>query len=237
MRYWTCVLVAAVTMAFAQHLTSARSGLITYATGDVDLQGKPLSLTGIPPGRMRDGDVLSTNRGMAELLLGPGVFLRIGAKTAVRMLSTDLLKTRVQLLKGSAIIECSDPEDARHITILLSEREVHFTSRGAYRMDAAGSAVRPYLNPSTGDPLFQWAAARSREVGIRECLSVNRAKCQDCPTNYFHNQFGSGYVPPEGCDQFLGPLAHIASGRQTRARSFCQPSANPTGNGSSIVCR
>src|SRR5262249_1429144 len=72
--------------AVAQSVISARSGLIHYAEGRVLLDGKPVEvkLTAFP--QIKDNVALSAEDGRAEVLLNPGVFLRIGENSAVRMI-------------------------------------------------------------------------------------------------------------------------------------------------------
>ena len=53
--------------------------------------------------------MLSTGQGRAEILLTPGVFLRVGENTSIKMLDNRLLSTRVEFLSGSAIVESDDP--------------------------------------------------------------------------------------------------------------------------------
>jgi hypothetical protein len=54
---------------------------------------------------MEPGEVLSTQTGKAEVLLTPGVFLRLDDNSAVKMISPDLTRTQVEVLKGRAAVE------------------------------------------------------------------------------------------------------------------------------------
>jgi hypothetical protein len=68
------------TALYAQSVLSARAGLLHYVEGEVLLDGKPaeVDLASFPS--MKTGSVLRTADGRAEVLLNPGVFLRM-AKT------------------------------------------------------------------------------------------------------------------------------------------------------------
>ena len=63
---------------YAQTVTSARSGTLHYFEGDVSIDGTPVqSRIGKFP-EVKEQGVLSTGLGRAEVLLTPGVFLRLG---------------------------------------------------------------------------------------------------------------------------------------------------------------
>src|ERR1022692_1271909 len=96
-----------VTAAFAQSVISAHSGLIHYAEGRVLLDGRPVevSLTAFP--EVKQGMELRTEDGRAEVLLNPGVFLRLAENSSIRMVNNKLSDSRVEFLSGSAVIEAS----------------------------------------------------------------------------------------------------------------------------------
>src|SRR5512147_2244050 len=61
--------------AYAQSVISAKSGLIHYTEGDVFLQDKAVEFTGVKFPEMKNGDILRTADGRAEILLTPGSLL------------------------------------------------------------------------------------------------------------------------------------------------------------------
>src|SRR5713101_4978514 len=93
--------------ACAQSVISAHSGLVHYVEGRVLLDGKPVEvkITAFP--EIKEGKEFRTEDGRAEVLLNPGVFLRMGENSSVRMVSNKLSDTRVEFLSGSVIIESS----------------------------------------------------------------------------------------------------------------------------------
>src|SRR5713226_3930888 len=84
------------TVAFAQTVISAHSGLIHYVEGRVLLDGKPVEvkITSFP--EIKEGKEFRTEDGRAEVLLNPGVFLRMGENSAIRMVSNKLSDSRVE---------------------------------------------------------------------------------------------------------------------------------------------
>src|SRR5579862_1047076 len=87
--------------ALAQSVISAKSGLIHYAEGRVLLDGQPVEqhLGTFPD--IKEKAELRTEEGRAEVLLTPGVVLRVGESSAIRMVTNRLIDTRVEFLSGS----------------------------------------------------------------------------------------------------------------------------------------
>jgi hypothetical protein len=84
---------------------SARSGLIHYVEGQVYV-GDQLVETkfGVFP-EVKENQQLKTEEGRAEVLLTPGVFLRLGENSSFRMITNRLIDTRLEFLSGRAIVE------------------------------------------------------------------------------------------------------------------------------------
>src|ERR1700676_1018152 len=61
-------------------------GTVNYIEGQVSMDGRRVTDAG--RARLEPNGVLETASGKAELLLTPGVFLRIGDNSAVRMVSS-----------------------------------------------------------------------------------------------------------------------------------------------------
>ena len=100
---WNVALTAAVLAlgaipACAQPVISAKSGLVAYVQGEVFLGDQPVesSLTSFP--EVKEKMVLRTAEGRAEVLLSPGVFLRMGENSSFRMIANRLIDTRLELL-------------------------------------------------------------------------------------------------------------------------------------------
>src|SRR5207302_6844894 len=93
--------------AFAQSVISAHSGLIHYVEGRVLLDGKPVEVKISAFPEIKENMEFRTEDGRAEVLLNPGVFLRMGENSSIRMLSTKLSDSQIEFLSGSAVIESS----------------------------------------------------------------------------------------------------------------------------------
>jgi len=119
-----------------QSVISTRSGLVHFFEGAVYLAGERIEPHFGRFPTMAQGAELRTALGRAEVLLTPGVFLRLGENSAIRLVSNDLADTRVQLLAGSAIVESAEPGSGTSVTLAYKDWNVHFLQKGLYRIDS-----------------------------------------------------------------------------------------------------
>jgi len=139
----SAVLVFAVMPVFAQPVVAAKSGTIAVADGKVFLNDKPLD---IQPGQfpdMKEKSVLRTEDGRAEVLLPPGMFMRIGENASFRMISNRLVDTRVELLSGSAVMEIDATSKDAQVTMIAKDGTVTF-SKGIYRFDSQPARLKVF---------------------------------------------------------------------------------------------
>src|SRR5579872_3495888 len=101
----TLALVLAAFTAPMWAANPAQPGTVNYVEGQVSLNGQALTSKAVGSAEVQTGGVLETIQGKAEMLLTPGVFLRLGDDSAVRMDSPGLTNTRVSLLRGKAMVE------------------------------------------------------------------------------------------------------------------------------------
>jgi hypothetical protein len=136
--------VLTVTCAFAQLVISAHSGVVQYVEGQTYLDGQPVELKfGHFPDIKQDQE-FRTEEGRAEILLTPGVFLRLGENSAIRMLSNGLTDTRVELLGGSAIVECDQIPKDNSVMLLYKGHNITLAKHGLYRVDAEPARLQVY---------------------------------------------------------------------------------------------
>ena len=83
----------------------AGPGTVNYIEGAAYLNGNPISNRQIGNAELGAGQQLNTANGRAEILLTPGIFLRVDANSAVKMISPDLAQTQVELEHGRAAVE------------------------------------------------------------------------------------------------------------------------------------
>jgi len=120
----------------AQSVISARSGVVHFFEGEVYLADQKLEPHFGRYPTMSNGEELRTAKGRAEVLLTPGVFLRLGEDTAIRLVAGDLADTRIALLSGSAIVESTESNSDTSVTLSFRNWNVRFLQKGGYRIDS-----------------------------------------------------------------------------------------------------
>jgi hypothetical protein len=119
-----------------QAVISARSGLVHFFEGSVSVAGQPLASHLGKYVTIPDGGELRTERGRAEVLLTPGVFLRVGEKSAIRLVNSSLADSQVELVSGSAILDSTDAGAGRLATLIYKNWKITQAQKGIYRLDS-----------------------------------------------------------------------------------------------------
>jgi FecR protein len=130
--------------AAAQFVISAKSGLVHYTEGEVFLGEAIHPKTGEYP-EIKEGQHLSTIAGRAEVLLTPGVFLRLAENSDIVMVSNKLTDTRVEVASGSVILEVGEMSKENSIQLVVGGVVVEVRKSCLFRFDAGKpSSVRVY---------------------------------------------------------------------------------------------
>ena len=129
---------------YAQSVISAHSGVIHYVEGRVLLGDTPVDLKFAQFPDLKENQELRTEEGRAEVLLTPGAFLRIGENSSIRMLSNHLTDTRVEVLSGSALLECTEMLKDNALMLVYSGNTMIVEKAGLYRVDTDPARFRVY---------------------------------------------------------------------------------------------
>jgi hypothetical protein len=121
----------------------AQPGTINYVEGQATLDGAPLN-TNSAGTAMQPGQILATQDGKAEVLLTPGVFLRLSSGATVRMDSPGLANTALTLQQGRAMVEVGEVLPANDIVINESGSSVRLMKKGLYEFDATAGEIRVF---------------------------------------------------------------------------------------------
>ncbi|HUQ90651.1 MAG TPA: FecR domain-containing protein [Bryobacteraceae bacterium] len=174
-----CLLLA-ISSAFAQMAISVRSGLIHYAEGQVFMEAAPLTMEFGKFPVVKEGLALATRQGRVELLLNPGVFLRMDENSSVRMLSNSLTNTRVAIEKGVALVEVVELAKENRVAVNVGESETVVLKTGLYRFDASTGHVRVFEGKavvrSDDQPLD---LTRGREATLAPHLLVKKFRTKE----------------------------------------------------------
>jgi hypothetical protein len=140
-----CVLMFAAWLpAPGQAVISTHSGTLYFFEGSVSLGGQPLEQKFGKFPDLGEGRELRTGQGRAEVLLTPGVILRIADNSGIRMVAQQFTDTRVELLCGSAILEVSQTAPDTAVTLIYKQWQVRAPQTGVYRIDADPAQLRVY---------------------------------------------------------------------------------------------
>ena len=127
------------------YTVSAKPGVINYIEGNAFVNGRPVSAQSLKASFLNANDVVSTDIGKAEVLLSPGVFLRVGNNSQVRMVSPSLTDTQIELKSGEAMIEADDIVKDNRVTVLVGGASALIEKNGLYRFTAGDAPTAAVL--------------------------------------------------------------------------------------------
>ncbi|WP_263381175.1 FecR domain-containing protein [Granulicella arctica] len=130
--------------AFGQGANPARPGTLNYIEGQASLEGHQLSPRSVGHAELQPGQYLATAAGKVEILLTPGVFLRLDNNSTVKMISPDLMHTEVQLSQGRASVEVDQIYKQNNLLVDLTNGQAQLLKPGLYEFDATANTVRVY---------------------------------------------------------------------------------------------
>src|ERR1700740_98474 len=116
-------------------------GTLNYVEGKVSLDGQTLGPEAIGSTVIEAGQTLSTEAGKAEILLTPGILLRVASNSAARMISPGLANTQVELERGQAIVEVAEIHPENNIRISQDALTVRLEKTGLYEFVVDGNHV------------------------------------------------------------------------------------------------
>jgi len=114
----------------------ARPGTVNYVEGAAYLNGNALNQNQVGGAAMNAGDQLTTNNGKAEVLLTPGIFLRVDSNSTVKMVAPDLGLTKVEVVHGRAAVEVDQIFKENNVQIVDDGVITQLVKTGYYEFDA-----------------------------------------------------------------------------------------------------
>jgi hypothetical protein len=153
---------------------SARSGLIHYVEGQVYVGDQAVETKFGTFPEVKENQILKTEEGRAEVLLTPGVFLRLGENSSIRMITNRLIDTRLEFLSGTAIVEAESIGTDNSVTMVYKDATVHILKKGVYRLDSSPAELRVFdgvAEVASGDDTIQ---VKEGHVVAFDTLAVRR---------------------------------------------------------------
>ena len=151
-------LAVAAAPAFA--VEPPQPGTLNYVEGTAFLDGQRLNPKNVGSIDLGPGQELTTATGKAEVLLTPGVYLRLGSNSAVKMVSPDLAQTQVELDKGRAAVEVDLIQRENDLQVEDAAVDTRLLKKGYYEFNATQPQVRVF----SGEAAVQVADGRTRDV-------------------------------------------------------------------------
>lgn len=145
----TGVFVAAL-CAFSQATTSARPGTINYIEGHAYVDGQNVDQKQIGHLNLDANQTIRTDENSkAEILLTPGVFLRLGGDSELKMVALSLTDTRVALTRGEALVDVAQLFKDNNVEILDNGASTRVLKKGLYSFNADAPRVAVYDGKAT----------------------------------------------------------------------------------------
>ena len=130
---------AQVTRGRDLRVVSARAGGVNYVLGDVQYRRAKKDAWKALDNKveLKDGDVVRTGAtGLAEVLLNPGSYLRLGPASEFEMTDTSLDSLRLRLSRGSAVVEATGYDKYGLLIKVETPRgPVNIVRTGIYRLN------------------------------------------------------------------------------------------------------
>jgi len=138
------VTLLAPALMLGQGANPAGPGTLNYVEGQVSINGQVVNSLSVGSSELHEGQVVETGNGKAEILLTPGVFLRLGDNSAVRMISPNLAKTEVELVEGRADVEVDQLFKQNDLRVKISGSETRLLKTGLYAFDGESGTVQVF---------------------------------------------------------------------------------------------
>lgn len=134
-------LAAAISNAKGDVTAQNRVGALEYVEGSAFVNNQPVAGSHEQLPVLEDGNDLTTTKGHAEMLLTPGVFLRMDSQSGMRLVNGSLTDTLLRLDRGSAIVEVDELHKDNVIRIQVGDGTARLLKPGLYRFDADPASV------------------------------------------------------------------------------------------------
>lgn len=121
---------------------TATPGALNYVEGQASIGRQTLTPKSVGSVDLATGQSLVTRNGRVEVLLTPGVFLRVGDNSAVTMISPSLIDTQVRVDQGDATVEVDELHAQNDLQITEDGSTARLVHTGFYDFDASQGQFR-----------------------------------------------------------------------------------------------
>jgi hypothetical protein len=159
--------VTAAAVCSSQTIISARSGTLYYFEGIVSVDSSLIQPKAGRFSELKAQSVLRTGHGRAEVLLTPGLFLRVGENSAIKMLDNRLVSTRIEILSGTVIAEADDPQMSLKdspASLIYNGFAVQLVKHGLLEISSDPAQVKVYGGEAAVDSAGNRATVRKGQL-------------------------------------------------------------------------
>jgi hypothetical protein len=136
-------------------------GTLNYVEGSVSIGSQAVTSQQVGSAQLEEGQSLTSQHGKAEILLTPGVFVRLGDDSTLQMISSSLTNTQVQLDRGHAIVEVDQIYPQNDLRVIADGQTIQLLKTGLYDFDLNG---QPMLRVFDGKATVALSDNRQIEV-------------------------------------------------------------------------
>jgi len=123
---------------------SAVPGTLNYVEGEAYVRNQPLDHNSIGKTTLEVGQSITTHTGKAEVLLIPGVFLRVGDNSSVKMVTAGLADTEVRVEQGHAMVEVDQIYPQNDLRVTMGQATAQILKPGLYDFDLQQNQLRVF---------------------------------------------------------------------------------------------
>ena len=127
-----------------ENANTPQPGTVNYVEGPAFIGGRPINNREVGNLQLDAGQELTTGAGKTEVLLTPGIFLRVDSNSAVKMITPDLAKTQVELEHGRAGVEVDQIFPQNCVQVLDAGVTTQLIKPGYYEFDASQPEVQVF---------------------------------------------------------------------------------------------
>ena len=114
---------------------NALPGTVNYVEGQVSIDGNPLNTKQNGDTQLQPNESLTTANGKVEMLLTPGVFVRVGNNSNIRMVSNGLANPTIEVVRGETMVEVDQQTTGAKIDVLERGATASILKYGLFRFN------------------------------------------------------------------------------------------------------
>jgi hypothetical protein len=115
---------------------------VNYVEGQASIDGRGLSEKQDGNTRLNQNQTVTTADGKVELLLSPGVFVREGSNSEIRLVSGRLVDPAIEVVRGEAMVEVDAKLKDAQVSVLEHGATASILKEGLYAFNSDQNSVK-----------------------------------------------------------------------------------------------